>query len=165
MGNTAPPAPETPQDPELAGLEKMAKLLDNQFRVPGTNLRFGIDGLIGLIPYLGDMAGLVVSGLLLRTMLRKGAGPILMLRMMGNYVLDALVGIIPIVGDLFDFGFKANRRNVDMLQRYYASGEKRPSATRSAGVLGLIFFVGFIAVLYGVWRLAAWVFAWAWGQF
>lgn len=163
MNDTTPPFSENPQDPDLAGLDKLATVLDNQFRIPGTNMRFGMDGIIGLVPYLGDMAGLVVSGFLLRTMVRKGAGPLLMLRMMGNYVLDALVGIVPIVGDLFDFGFKANRRNVDMLRRYYASGEKRPSATRSAGLLGLSFFVVFLALLYGIWRIAAWLLTWIWG--
>ena len=108
MSDTAeqtPPPP--PQDPDLARLDALAKLLDNQFRIPATNLRFGLDGLIGLVPYLGDMTGFVVSGFLMHTMLRKGAGPLLMLRMLFNFVLDAIVGIVPVVGDLFDFGFKA----------------------------------------------------------
>lgn len=148
--------PEKPVSPDLEGLHQLAQLLDNQFRIPGTQWRFGLDGIIGLVPYLGDIAGLLVSGFLLRTMLQKGAGPVLMLRMMGNYVVDALIGIVPFVGDLFDFGFKANRRNVAMLQRYYADGAARPSATRSAGLLALMFFLLFVAMLYGTWRLAAW---------
>jgi hypothetical protein len=53
-------------------------------------------------------------------MLKRGAGPLILIRMMGNFMLDAIVGIIPFFGDLFDFGFKANRRNVDLLRRYYA---------------------------------------------
>jgi hypothetical protein len=154
----------TPSDPELARLEALAKLLDNQFRVPGTNWRFGLDGLVGLVPYLGDMAGFVVSGILMRTMLRRGAGPLLMLRMLGNYVLDALVGVVPIVGDLFDFGFKANRRNVDLLKRYYADGKAGPSAKWSVALLGIVFFALFVGLIWLVWKLAAMLLGWVWGM-
>jgi len=157
-------APQAP-DPDLARLDALAKLLDNQFRVPGTSLRFGLDGIIGLIPYMGDMAGLVVSGFLLRTMIRKGAGPLLMLRMMGNFMLDALVGIIPVAGDLFDFGFKANRRNVDLLKKYYADGRAKPSAKGSMALLGLLFFALFASMLWAIWKATAFLATWVWGLF
>ena len=157
-------APQAP-DPDLARLDALAKLLDNQFRVPGTSLRFGLDGIIGLIPYMGDMAGLVVSGFLLRTMIRKGAGPLLMLRMMGNFMLDALVGIIPVAGDLFDFGFKANRRNVDLLKKYYADGRAKPSAKGSMALLGLLFFTLFAGMLWAIWKATAFLATWVWGLF
>jgi hypothetical protein len=146
-------------NPALHRLDALAKLLDNQFRIPGTNLRFGLDGLIGLVPYVGDLAGLLVSGFLMRTMLQNGASPLLMLRVMGNYALDTLVGIIPIAGDLFDFGFKANRRNVELLKKYYASDKPRPSAKGSLLVLSLFFLALFVLLIWGVWALAAW--AWA----
>lgn len=156
MNETLPP------DPEMARLEALSKLMDNQFRIPGTNWRFGLDGMVGLIPYVGDMAGFVVSGFLMRTMVKKGAGPLLMLRMLLNYVVDAMVGIVPLVGDLFDFGFKANRRNVELLKKYYADGKVKPNATRSVAFLGLLFFALFIALLWLVWTLAATVLGWAW---
>jgi hypothetical protein len=162
LSNMATEPNTTPPDPELARLDALSKLLDNQFRVPGTNWRFGLDGLVGLVPYLGDMAGFVVSGILMRTMLRRGAGPILMLRMLGNYVLDALVGLVPIIGDLFDFGFKANRRNVDLLKRYYADDKARPSAKWSVALLGLVFFALFVGLIWLVWKLAAMLLAWVW---
>lgn len=152
------------QDPDLARLESLSKLMDNQFRIPGTNWRFGLDGLIGLIPYLGDMAGFIVSGFLMRTMVKKGAGPLLMLRMLFNYVLDAIIGIVPFVGDLFDFGFKANRRNVDLLKQYYADGKAKPDATRSMAFLGVLFFALFLVLIWLVWKLAAFILAWAWTQ-
>lgn len=155
----------TPTDPDLARLETMAKLLDNQFAIPGTNIRFGIDAIIGLIPYFGDMAGFVVSGVLFRTMLKHGAGPLLMLRMMGNVLIDTVVGVVPIVGDLFDFGYKANRRNVDLLRKYYASGAHRPSAKGSLIFLGIVFFILFAALIWAVWKLAAMLLAWVWGLF
>ena len=160
---TEPAAP--PTDPDMARLDALAKLLDNQFFIPGTSIRFGLDGLVGLIPYVGDMAGFIVSGLLFRTMLRRGAGPLLMLRMMGNVVLDTIVGIVPIAGDLFDFGFKANRRNVDLLRKYYASGHQPPSAKGSLAFLGLLFFLLFICLIWGIWKLAALLLAWVWGLF
>lgn len=148
--------------PDLKGLEALSKLMDNQFRIPGTNWRFGLDGIIGLVPYVGDIAGFVVSGFLMRTMVKKGAGPLLMLRMMFNYILDAVAGIVPLVGDLFDFGFKANRRNVELLKQYYADGKAKPRATRSLAFLGLLFFILFGVLIWLIWKLAAVVLTWAW---
>ncbi len=162
---TEPTPPQTPQDPDLAHLDMLAKLLDNQFRIPATNLRFGLDGLIGLVPYVGDIAGFVVSGFLMRTMIRKGAGPLLMLRMLFNFVLDALVGVIPLVGDLFDFGFKANRRNVDLLKQYYADGKAKPNAKGSVAFLGLLFFAVFAVMIWLIWKAAAWLVTSAMGLF
>ncbi len=151
-----PPALLLPAaDPDMARLDALAHLLDSQFRIPGTNMRFGLDGIIGLVPYLGDMAGFVISGLLMRLMVRRGAGPGIMLRMLGNFVLDAVIGIIPLIGDLFDFGYKANRRNVNMLKAYYAEGKERPSAKRSLTLLGIVFFALFVASIWAIWKLAA----------
>lgn len=151
-----------PVDPDMVRLEKLAKLLDDQFRIPGTNLRFGLDGLIGLIPYLGDVSGFAVSGILMHTMAKKGAGPLLMLRMMWNFVLDALVGIIPFVGDLFDFGFKANRRNVNLLKAYYADGKVKPNAKGSVAFLSLLFLVVFAVLIWAIWKFAAMLLSWVW---
>lgn len=150
-------------DPEMARLDALAKLLDNQFAIPGTNYRFGLDGLIGLVPYLGDMAGFVVSGILLRTMIKKGAGPLLMLRMFWNFVLDTVIGIVPVIGDLFDFGYKANRRNVDLLKAYYADGKAKPSAKGSIAFLGLLMLVIFAALIWAIWKFAGMLLAWIWG--
>lgn len=157
--------PQTPADPEMARLEALSKLLDNQFRIPGTNMRFGLDGLMGLVPYLGDMSGFVVSGFLMRTMAKKGASPWMMLRMMFNYIIDAVFGVVPIVGDLFDFGFKANRRNVEMLKAYYADGSIKPNAKRSVAFLGLLFLVLFGALIWAIWKLAALLLAWVYAGF
>lgn len=154
-----------PVDPEMARLDVLAKLLDNQFGIPGTKFRFGIDGLIGLVPYLGDVAGFAVSGILMRTMIKKGAGPLLMLRMMWNFILDAVIGIVPVIGDLFDFGYKANRRNVDLLKAYYADGEAKPSAKGSMAFLGIVFFLLFAAFIWLMWKVSAAVIAWVWSLF
>jgi len=152
-------------DPDLARLDALAKILDNQFRVPGTQVRFGLDGIIGLVPYLGDVAGFVVSGVLMRTMIQRGAGPLLMLRMMGNVALDAVVGVVPIAGDLFDFGYKANRRNVELLKNYYADGEAKPNAKWSLALLGILFFILFALLIWAIWKVSAMLVTWVWGLF
>ncbi len=146
------------ENEDLARLDMLATLLDNRFRIPGTNIRFGLDGLIGLVPYLGDIAGFAVSGVLFSVMLKRGAGPLILIRMMGNFMLDAIVGIIPFFGDLFDFGFKANRRNVDLLKQYY--GEDTPKPSVRGSVLFLIFL--FFVFLAGLLWLTGWLLAKAW---
>jgi Domain of unknown function (DUF4112) len=150
------------QDPELARLEALSKLMDNQYRIPGSNLRFGLDGIIGLIPYMGDMAGFIASGFLMRIMVKKGASPLLMARMLFNYILDAIAGTVPLFGDLFDFGFKANKRNVTLLKKYYADGKVKPNATRSMAFLGIVFFVLFVVLIWLVWKLTALILIWVW---
>jgi hypothetical protein len=109
------------------------------------------------------VAGFVVSGILLRTMIQRGAGPLLMLRMMGNFAFDAVMGVIPIVGDIFDFGYKANRRNVNLLKQYYADGKAKPSAKWSMTLLGILFFALFAFLIWGIWKVAALLVAWVWG--
>jgi hypothetical protein len=151
-------------DPDINRLDKLAKLLDNQFGVPGTRFQFGLDGIVGLVPYLGDVAGFAVSGILIRTMLKKGASPWMMLKMMGNTLLDTIIGIVPVLGDLFDFGYKANRRNVDMLKQYYADGHTKPNAKRSVAILGFLFLCLFALTIWAVWKIAAFVLVWAWNM-
>lgn len=150
------------QDADIKRLDNLAAWLDDRFRIPGTDIRFGVDALIGLVPYAGDVSSFVVSGVLLHTMWRKGAGVLLMLRMMGNLMLDAMVGAIPLFGDLFDFGFKANRRNVDLLKAYYAENNPKPSAKMSLFLLGLLFLAVFIALLWVLWTVSAYLFTFLW---
>jgi hypothetical protein len=150
-------------DPELARLDALAKLMDNQFRIPGTQWRFGLDGIIGLVPYVGDVAGFVISGFLMRIMIKKGAGPWLMLRMLFNFLLDAFVGLVPFLGDLFDFAFKANRRNINLLKQYYADGKAKPRASRSAAFLLFLFFASFIALIWALWKAITMLLMWTMG--
>lgn len=104
---------DEPDDPFL---DKLEYLLDRAFRLPGTDRRFGLDGLLGLIPGVGDTATAVISGALILAAWRRGARRRTLARMAGNIALDWAVGTIPIVGDLFDFGFKANTRNLRILR-------------------------------------------------
>ena len=111
------------REQRLARLDALAKLLDVAFIVPGTNFRYGIDGLIGLIPVVGDIITTAISLWLVREARALGAPWHLTMRMLGNVALDGAVGIVPLVGDAFDVMFRANVRNVKMLQRWL---EKQP---------------------------------------
>lgn len=150
---------------DMARLDALANLLDNQFRIPGTNFRFGIDAIIGLVPYVGDISGLIISGYLFHIMLRNGAGVGVLLRMLGNVLLDAAVGVIPFIGDIFDFGYKANRRNVDLLKKYYAKNPDRPKVKHSLLILGFLFFLLVIGVMWLLWQAVSILTAWVFGLF
>ena len=96
-------------------LERLATLLDSEFRVPGTRFRFGVDGLVGLVPGIGDAAGLAISSYIVLEAWRLGAPPPILMRMVANLALDSVVGSVPIAGDLFDMAWKANKRNMNLL--------------------------------------------------
>jgi len=106
------------REQRLARLDALAKLLDVAFIVPGTNVRYGIDGLIGLIPVIGDIITTAISLWLVREARALGAPWHLTMRMLGNVALDGVVGIVPVVGDAFDVMFRANVRNVKLLRRW-----------------------------------------------
>jgi hypothetical protein len=106
------------REQRLARLEGLAKLLDVAFIVPGTNIRYGIDGLIGLIPVVGDIITTAISLWLVREARALGAPWHITARMLGNVALDGAVGIVPFVGDAFDVMFRANVRNVKMLRNW-----------------------------------------------
>jgi hypothetical protein len=106
------------REQRLARLDALAKLLDVAFIVPGTNVRYGIDGLIGLIPVIGDIITTAISLWLVREARALGAPWHLTMRMLGNVALDGVVGAVPLIGDAFDVMFRANVRNVKMLHRW-----------------------------------------------
>lgn len=99
-------------------VQALVELMEQRFRVPGTDARFGIDALIGLVPGIGDFLGAAVGTIVLIEALRHGVGWKVLGRMLFNLWLDAAVGSIPVIGDLWDFYFKANRRNLKLLQKY-----------------------------------------------
>ncbi|MGY4415082.1 hypothetical protein ACVWW4_006818 [Bradyrhizobium sp. LB7.1] len=102
----------------IARIEAIAKLLDVAFVLPGTNIRYGIDGLIGLIPIVGDIITTAISLWLVREARALGAPWYLTARMLGNVAVDGVVGIVPFAGDAFDVMFRANMRNVRLLRRW-----------------------------------------------
>lgn len=105
-------------DQELANLKVLSRLMDNAFTLPGTNIRFGLDSIIGLLPGIGDTIGLAVSGYIVSVAHKAGVPWHMKIRMAWNIFIDWLIGIIPFLGDIFDIGFKANTRNVALLEKY-----------------------------------------------
>lgn len=102
----------------MARVERLAYWLDERFRIPGTNWRVGLDGLVGLVPGIGDTATTLAALYVVYEAHRLGAPASLIGRMLVNVGLDSLVGTVPLIGDLFDMGFKANRRNLRLLRRH-----------------------------------------------
>jgi hypothetical protein len=106
------------REQRLARLEALAKLLDVAFIVPGTNIRYGIDGLIGLIPVVGDVITTAISLWLVREARALGAPWHVTSRMLANVALDGAVGFVPVLGDAFDVAFRANVRNMRLLRKW-----------------------------------------------
>jgi hypothetical protein len=115
---TANPFGNLTREQRIARIEAIARLLDVAFVVPGTNIRYGIDGLIGLIPVVGDIITTAISLWLVREARALGAPWYLTARMLGNVAVDGVVGIVPFAGDAFDVMFRANMRNVRLLRRW-----------------------------------------------
>jgi NAD/NADP transhydrogenase beta subunit len=99
-------------------LELLARVLDDCFRIPGTSIRFGLDGIIGLIPFAGDVLAGLASCILIVAAWFRGVPYVTLTRMVVNLALDVVIGAVPILGDAFDIAWKANRRNYKLLTRH-----------------------------------------------
>ncbi len=119
------------------GLDNLAHYLDGLFRIPGTGWRFGLDALIGLIPNVGDTLTSFASFYILIAGVRYGVPKITLLRMAFNIGLDYLVGTIPFIGDAFDFVWKANKQNIDLI-RTRATGKDVATTSDYIFVFGII---------------------------
>ena len=109
----------------IARLDALANLLDTAFVLPGTNIRFGFDAMIGLIPGIGDAITTVMSLYIVREARELGAPRHLIARMLVNVALDGVVGAVPLLGDAFDVLWRANRRNMALLRNHLADLERR----------------------------------------
>ena len=151
------PPPEKEKQSALRHLDTAAALLDDRFRIPGTNIRFGLDFLIGLVPVAGDVVSFGLSGLLVIAMARHGASGMVVVKMLGNILLDAVVGSIPLFGDLFDLTYRANRRNLNLLREHYAEGRHRGSAWPIVIGVAFILFLLLALLVYGLWEAISWL--------
>ena len=104
------------REQRIARIDALATLLDTAFVIPGTQIRFGLDALIGLVPGIGDAITTVMSLYIVSEARSLGAPPLLVARMIANVVFDGVVGAVPLVGDAFDVVFRANRRNMALLR-------------------------------------------------
>lgn len=107
-------------------IDQLAKLLDAQFRLPGTGFRFGLDTIVGLIPGVGDALTGGLGLYIVHRARQEGAPGHLILRMLWNLLVDTVLGAIPLVGDIFDFAFKANLKNARLLQRHLDKQDGHP---------------------------------------
>lgn len=144
--------------PELKWVDGFSRLLDTKFKIPGTDIRFGADFLLGLVPGAGDLISLGMSGVLVATMAKNGASGMLVARMLVNVALDALVGTIPVVGNIFDLVYKANYRNALLMREYYEEGEHQGSVWPV--VLGVVITMVaiFALTIWAVVALLQWMF-------
>jgi len=168
--------PPSVHDDEYARrLERLSWLMDRALSVPGTKISVGLDALLGLFPGIGDvLTGLVQAGLVLAALSRYNVPKHVAARMMTNVLIDVGVGIVPFLGDLFDVAFKANTRNVKLLQPYVPGigfsklqiPEPEPISVRHLirGTLwrylipiGLVFFLVLTLVLIGTMTVARWL--------
>ena len=122
MAPVAPPRPAGPRPDagdraEIERLDRLAKLLDSRFRIPGTSIRFGLDGLLGVVPVVGDTLVLLPSAWMVWRGWRLGVPRRHLVRMAANTGVDYAVGLVPVAGDLFDDTFKANLRNARILRQ------------------------------------------------
>jgi len=136
-------------------LRRWAVLLDSVFRVPGTRIRFGLDAIIGLVPGLGDFSAPVFAAVLIATGFRMRIPAVVQARMVLNAALDMLMGLVPLLGDLADVAWKANLRNLALLERH-----ARPGVLPSRGdyvfvyvFIGMLVFVAIVPVALAVWLL------------
>jgi NAD/NADP transhydrogenase beta subunit len=155
--------PQKPNLPDLFDkrgmtvIKRLVYLLDEQFRVPGTNFRFGLDPLMNLFPVVGDMTGFLISAGLLLAMARKGAGNKLVILMSINIFLDATIGGIPFIGQVFDFFFKANSRNLKLMKEHYIEGKHQGSGRSALLLAAAILFSMLILFIYLLFELTNWI--------
>jgi len=127
-------------------LGRLAWLLDNSIVIPGTRFRVGIDAIVGLIPGLGDLLGVLASSYIVREAARLGAPPSVLTRMAFNVAVEGFVGLIPFFGDVFDAVWKANQRNYALLEEHIAHPQRIARSSRMFVTLVIAALVAFIAL-------------------
>lgn len=138
---------------------QLSRLLDSAIRIPGTELRIGLDPILGaLLPELGDALSGVVALTLLAVAYRERVPKLVLLRMLLNIGLDALLGAIPVLGDAFDFAFKANEQNLALIERHRGDPARPATLGDKLVVLGILLLALGLALLpivvgVAVWRL------------
>jgi hypothetical protein len=136
-------------------LDLLARVLDEWFRVPGTSIRFGLDGIIGLVPGVGDILGGLASTILIVAAWVRGVPYVTLARMVVNVGIEVLLGTIPLLGDAFDIAWKANRRNYALIVRHLE--QTRQQTWRDwlyLALIGLVLLALFLApILLLLWFL------------
>lgn len=111
-------------DDELSELEWLVDLMDSRFTIPGTQIRLGLDALLGLVPGAGDAVSTIVSAYIFQRLRKHDLPWHTQVRMVGNILVDFALGAVPLVGDLVDIGFKANRMNITLARKHLAKARR-----------------------------------------
>jgi hypothetical protein len=140
-------------------LKSLSYLLDESINIPGTKYRLGIDPLLGLLPVAGDYLGAIFSGYILFQSARLGTSKATLLRMTVNILIETVVGIIPLLGDIFDVTWKANKKNIELLNIHLYQPEKSPKADLWF-VIFLLSIVFFVLILITLIAFSIFKFIW-----
>lgn len=140
---------------QIDQLRQWSRLMDSAYRVPGTQVRFGWDPIVGLVPGLGDLATASLSAVTLYRALRLGVPRVVLIRMVLNILIDLLAGAVPFVGDLFDFAWQSNSMNFALLERHERPNVKPTSGDWAIVLLALVVVGGvlLIVALSAIWMV------------
>ena len=134
-------------------LQRLARLWDSAFHIPGTRLAFGLDPLLGLVPGIGDAAGALVSGYIVLEAARLGVPAATLARMLANIGIDALIGAVPVAGDMFDVAWKSNLKNVALIEHHLAD----PHGARRASRAWILLVIALLLLLAALGIAAGWL--------
>lgn len=140
---------------DLKWVEIMSKLMDNQFRIG--RFRFGLDPLINLVPFLGDLLGASISVMLVFVMARNGVSRKVVILMLLNVLVDAVLGAIPFIGWVADFAFKANAKNTRLLHEHYYEDKHQGKGTWILATIFIGFFLILAFIFWILWLLTIWL--------
>jgi hypothetical protein len=139
-------------------VEDVARFLDSQFIIPGTNIKFGLDPILSLIPVLGDFLTFLISCALIYSMYNQGASRKVVIKMMMNSTLDAVVGAVPLIGTFFDIFYRSNDRNVKLLKEHYYEGKHQGTGNGILLVIVILCLVIVAAAFYGMYKAMELIF-------
>jgi hypothetical protein len=145
---------------QLKWVEQVASVMDDKFRLPGTNFRFGLDPILNFIPFAGDVSGFIVAAALLYVFAKNGGVSRKVLILMAlNISVDALIGAIPIIGQVTDFYFKANTRNIKLLKEHYREGKHKGDGKGIIALILIVLFIFLAATIYLSYIALRWLFS------
>jgi hypothetical protein len=159
MAGTRPPKGQLPKD--IDRIKRLVFLMDNSIRIPGTNMTFGLDPIIGLVPVLGDVVDFLISAGILLALVRNGASGKVIAKMLLNVGIDTLLSAIPVLGNIGDFAFKANQRNLNLAIEHYEQGKHEGSAAPILlPIIGALILMFVTIIGFSIWifsSLISWI--------
>lgn len=152
----------TQQISKLTKLRRISKLLDNAIAIPGTKISFGLDPILGFLPGGGDTVTGGIAAYIVIEAARMGIPREILWKMVGNILIDSFAGTVPVVGDLFDLGWKANVKNIELLEKHLNIAESTDKSSKADRffIFGLIFVLALIVL--GFATIAFFTLTWFW---